>query len=136
MEWSLGVEPWSGVLEWMLEWILEWSEVRFGVIVALLGQDLVLIDQFLLNAFTVHFAFDFLCFFCHLPLTCFNQALNTCFIIGRQMKVFQPNSCIMYLISQLAHVPSFIDKTWLTYILILSPMPTCFVIISSGLKRA
>ena len=47
MEWSLGVEPWSGVLEW----ILEWSEVRFGVIVALLGQDLVLIDQFLLNAY-------------------------------------------------------------------------------------
>ena len=46
MEWSLGMEPWSGVLEW----ILEWSEVRFGVIVALLGQDLVLIDQFLLNA--------------------------------------------------------------------------------------
>ena len=42
MEWSLGMEPWSGVLEW--------SEVRFGVIVALLGQDLVLIDQFLLNA--------------------------------------------------------------------------------------
>ena len=47
MEWSLGMEPWSGVLEW----ILEWSEVRFGVIVALLGQDLVLIDQFLLNAY-------------------------------------------------------------------------------------
>ena len=47
MEWSLGVGPWSGVLEW----ILEWSEVRFGVIVALLGQDLVLTDQFLLNAY-------------------------------------------------------------------------------------
>ena len=46
MEWSLGVEPWSCVFEW----ILEWSEVRFGVI-ALLGQDLVLIDQFLLNAY-------------------------------------------------------------------------------------
>ena len=49
MEWSLGVEPLSGVLEW----ILEWSEVRFGVIVALLGQDLVRIDQLLLNAYSV-----------------------------------------------------------------------------------
>ena len=29
MEWSLGVEPWSGVLEW----ILEWNEVRFRVLV-------------------------------------------------------------------------------------------------------
>ena len=27
MEWSLGMEPWSGVLEW----ILEWNEVNFGV---------------------------------------------------------------------------------------------------------
>ena len=47
MKWSLGVEPCSGVLEW----IFEWSEVRFGVSVDLLGQDLVLIDQFLLNAY-------------------------------------------------------------------------------------
>ena len=47
MEWSLGVEPWSGVLEW----ILEWNEVRFGVIAALVGQDLVLIDKFLVNAY-------------------------------------------------------------------------------------
>ena len=30
------MEYWSGVLEW----ILEWNEVKFGVIVALLGQDL------------------------------------------------------------------------------------------------
>ena len=37
MEWSLGVEPWSVVLEW----ILKWNEVRFGVIVALLGKDLM-----------------------------------------------------------------------------------------------
>ena len=43
MELSLGIEPWSGVLEW--------SEVRFGVSVVLLGQHLVLIDQFLLNAY-------------------------------------------------------------------------------------
>ena len=43
MEWSLEVEPWSGVLEW----ILEWNEVKFGVIVVLLGQDLVQIDLFL-----------------------------------------------------------------------------------------
>ena len=33
MEWSLGVESWSGVLEW----ILEWNEVRFAVIAAFLG---------------------------------------------------------------------------------------------------
>ena len=39
MEWSLGVEPLSGVLEW----ILEWNEVKFGVIVALLGQELYFI---------------------------------------------------------------------------------------------
>ena len=55
MEWSLGVEPWSVVLGWNLEW----SEVRYGVIVALLGQDLVLIDQFpcqcLLLRCTLHF---------------------------------------------------------------------------------
>ena len=36
MEWDLGVEPWSGVLEW----ILEWNEVKFGVIAALLRQNL------------------------------------------------------------------------------------------------
>ena len=47
MERSLGVVPWSGVLEWNLEW----NEVRFGVNVALLGQNLVLIDQFLVNAY-------------------------------------------------------------------------------------
>ena len=41
------MEPCSGVLEW----ILDLNEVRFGVSVALLGQDLVLIDQFLLNAY-------------------------------------------------------------------------------------
>ena len=35
MEWSLGVEPWSGVLER----ILESDEIRFGVLVTLLGQD-------------------------------------------------------------------------------------------------
>ena len=71
--WILRVEPWSGVLDW----ILQWNEVRFGV----LGQNLVLIDQFL----TVHFALDSLCFFCQVSLTCFNQALNICFIIGRQL---------------------------------------------------
>ena len=41
------MEPCSGVLEL----ILDLNEVRFGVSVALLGQDLVLIDQFLLNAY-------------------------------------------------------------------------------------
>ena len=65
MGWSLGVEPWSGVLEQ----ILEWNEVRFGIIVALfLGQSMF--------SFTVHFPLDSLCFFCHVSLTCFNQALN------------------------------------------------------------
>ena len=73
MERSHGVEPWCGVLEL--------SEVRFGVIVALLGQDLVLIDQFLVNAyFYGTLCTCSLCFFCHVPLTCFNQALNICFI--------------------------------------------------------
>ena len=52
---------------------------RFGVIVALFGQDLVLIDQFLVNALYS------LGFFCHVCLTCFNLALNICIIIGRQM---------------------------------------------------
>ena len=33
MEWSLGVQSWGGVLEW----ILEWNEVRFAVMVAFLG---------------------------------------------------------------------------------------------------
>ena len=47
MEWSLGVEPRSGVLEWNLVW----NEVIFGVNVALLGQDLVMIDQFLVTAY-------------------------------------------------------------------------------------
>ena len=47
MEWSLGVEPWSGVLDW----ILEWNEVLFGVIAAILVQDLVLIDHILVNAY-------------------------------------------------------------------------------------
>ena len=34
MEWSLGVEPWSGVLEW----ILEWNEVSFGVLLRFLDR--------------------------------------------------------------------------------------------------
>ena len=34
MEWSLGVEPWSGVLEW----ILKWNEVRFGVLLGFLDR--------------------------------------------------------------------------------------------------
>ena len=73
MEWSLGVEPWHGVLEW--------REVRFGVIAALLEQDLVLIDQFLVNAYFYDaLCTCSLCFFYHVPLTCFNQALNICFI--------------------------------------------------------
>ena len=47
MDLRIGVEPNSGVIEW----ILERNEVRIGVIVALLGQDLVLIDQILINAY-------------------------------------------------------------------------------------
>ena len=35
MEWSLGVEPWSGVLEW----VLEWNGVRIEFFVILLGQN-------------------------------------------------------------------------------------------------
>ena len=34
MEWSLGVEPLSGVLEW----ILEWNEVKFGVLLRFLDR--------------------------------------------------------------------------------------------------
>ena len=72
MEWSLGVEPWSAVLEWTLEW----NEVKFGVILALLGQDLVQIDQLLVNAyFKVHFALDSLCVF----LPCVAHMLQTSF---------------------------------------------------------
>ena len=58
MEWSLGLEPWSGVLEW----IQEWNIVRYGIIVALRGQELVLIDQFLNNAY-LYEALYTLCFF-------------------------------------------------------------------------
>ena len=44
--------------------------------------------------FTVHFALDSLCFFCHLSLTCFDQALNTiCFIIGINVLKIDENRC-------------------------------------------
>ena len=78
MEWRFGLNPWNGVLEW----ILEWNEVRCGFIVAILGQDLVLIDQLLLNAF-FHGA---LCILFPLSLLpCVAHMLHICFIIGRQM---------------------------------------------------
>ena len=48
-----GVESWSGVLEWshgVESWSGFWSGMKSDfVIVALLRQDLVLIDQFLVN---------------------------------------------------------------------------------------
>ena len=82
MEWSLGVEQWSGVLEW----ILKWNEVRFGVILPFLDRIwLCLTSSLSMLTFTVNLALDSLCLFCHVSLTCFNQALNICFIIGRQM---------------------------------------------------
>ena len=64
LEWSHGVESWSGIRSGM--------KSDFGVIFALLGQDLVLIGQFLVNAYSYGALY-----------TC--QALNICFIIGRQM---------------------------------------------------
>ena len=43
------------------------------------GLVIMMIDQFLVSALYS------LGFFCHMWLTCFNLALNICFIIGRQM---------------------------------------------------
>ena len=88
------MEPWSGVLEW----ILEWNEVKFGVIVVLLGQDLVQIDQFLVNAYF----YGALCtrvplFLLPCVAKCFKQALNIWFIIGRQIWVIQTH--ILYNVS-------------------------------------
>ena len=81
MDWSLwlGLEPWSGVLEWSLEW-------NISVFDALRGKELVLIHQFLVNAYFYEaLSFYSLCFFCHVSLTYVNQDLNICFIINRQV---------------------------------------------------
>ena len=57
------MEPWSGVLEW----ILEWNEVNLGVLCPS-GQDLVWTSFLSMLTFTVNFALDSLCFFCHVSL--------------------------------------------------------------------
>ena len=50
-----------------------------------LGRIWFFLTSFLsMLSFTVHFALDSLCFHCHVSLTCVNQALNICFIIGRK----------------------------------------------------
>ena len=83
MEWSLGLglEPWSGVLEWILKWnIFSYFALR--------GQELVRIHQFLVNAYFYE-ALSFYSLCCHVSLTYVNQNLNICFIINRQVYVFQ-----------------------------------------------
>ena len=73
--WSHAVESWSGFLSGI-----------YSVIVALRGQVLVLIHQFLVNAhFYEALPFYSLCFCCHVSLTYVNQDLNICFIINRQV---------------------------------------------------
>ena len=73
MEWSHGVESWSGF----------WSGMKsdFGLFLPFLDFTSSLSKL----TFTVHFALDSLCFFCNVSPTYFNQALNICFIIGRQI---------------------------------------------------
>ena len=76
MELSLGLrlEPWR----WSLG-------VDFGV-EYIRGQELVLIHQFLVNAYFYEaLSFYSVCFFCHVSLTYINQDLNICFIINRQV---------------------------------------------------
>ena len=45
------MEPWSGVLEW----ILVWNDVRFGVLVTLLGQDFMIDRQTVMELSGVRF---------------------------------------------------------------------------------
>ena len=45
------MESWSGAMEWSFGVEFGVNEVRFGVLVALLGHDLALIDQFLVKAY-------------------------------------------------------------------------------------
>ena len=60
------MESWSGF----------WSGI-YSVIVALRGQELVLIHQFLVNShFYEPLSFYSLCFFCHVSLTYVNQDLD------------------------------------------------------------
>ena len=69
------METWSGFLSGI-----------YSVIVALRRQKLVLIHQFLVNAYFYEaLSFYSLCFFCHLSLTYVNQDLYICLIINRQV---------------------------------------------------
>ena len=72
---------WAGAMEWSGFW----SGI-YSIIVALRGQELVLIHQFLVNAYFYEaLSFYSLCFFCHVSLTYVNKDLNMCFIINRQV---------------------------------------------------
>ena len=69
------MKSWSGFLSGI-----------YSVIVAPRGQELVLIHQFLVNAYFYEaLSFYSLCFFCHVSLTYVNQDLNICLIINRQV---------------------------------------------------
>ena len=83
MEWSLGL----GLEPWMESWSGFLSGI-YSVIVAHRGQELVLIHQFLVNAYFYEaLSFYSLCFFCHVSLTYVNQDLYICLIINRQLSV-------------------------------------------------
>ena len=85
------VESWSGVLEWSnrVESLSGlWCGMKSDLELFLPFLDriwLCLTNSLSMLTFTVHFSLESLCLFCHVSLTCFNQALNICFIIGRQM---------------------------------------------------
>ena len=69
------MESWSGFLSGI-----------YSVIVALRGQELVLIHQFLVNAYFYEaLSFYSLCFFCNVSLIYVNQDLYICLIINRQV---------------------------------------------------
>ena len=81
MDLSHGVESWAlaGAME-----VESWSEFWSGIYIR--GQELVLIHQFLVNAYFYEaISFYSVCFFCHVSLTYVNQDLNICFIINRQV---------------------------------------------------
>ena len=70
------MESWSGFLSGI-----------YSVIVAPHGQELVLIHQFLVNAYfykALSF-YSLCCFFCHVSLTYVNQDVFSCLIINRQV---------------------------------------------------
>ena len=78
LKWSHGVEFWSGFRCGM--------KSNFELLLPFLDRIWFRFTSSLsMLTFTVHFALKSLCFFCHVLLSCFKQALNICFKIGRQM---------------------------------------------------